>query len=86
MKVKPEIMMDEPCTRTSSFVRFLVKICFIPIYLKGEKVRFSFFSWKTLVHLTISIGVYSSLSILGMHISGFAEYAKKEFLLVIVSF
>ena len=82
MKVKPESLMDESCTRTSYFVRFLLRICFLPIYIKGQKVRFSFFSWKTLVHLAINIGVLTLLLILGMQMSGYAEYAMTQFLLV----
>ena len=84
MKVKPEALMDEPCTRTSYFVRFLLKLCFFPIYFKGEKVRFSFLSCKTLVHLAMSIGVFSSIYILGMCASGSFEYAQKELLRVIL--
>ena len=82
MKVKPEVLMDESCTRTSYFVRFLLRLCFFPIYLEGQKVRFSLFSWKTLVHLAINIGVFSLLLILGMQMSGYAEYAITQFLLV----
>ena len=82
MKVKPVALMDESYTKTSFFVRLLLKLCFFPIYLEGEKVRFSFLSWKTLVHLAISIGVFSSIYILGMYTSGSFEYAKKELSMV----
>ena len=78
VKVKPNIQMDESCTWTSYFVRFLLKIWFFPIYIKGEIVRFSFFSWKTLAHLALNIGVLSSLYILGMYTSGFFEFFEFE--------
>ena len=73
IKVKPKAKMDGSCTRTSYFVRLLLKICFFPVDIKGEKVKFSFLSWKTLIHLAFSFGVYSSLSVLGMYFNGFFE-------------
>ena len=73
IKVKPKVKMDGSCTWTSYFVRFLLKICFFPLYIKGERLVFSFLSWKTLVHLSISIGVYNLFGILGMYLSGFVE-------------
>ena len=40
-------------TKTSMFLRLLIKICFVPIYPKDEKIVFKVLSIKTLLFLLI---------------------------------
>ena len=40
----------------SSFVQFLIKICFIPVQLNEDKIVFRIFSWRTLVHVLVYYG------------------------------
>ena len=40
----------------SSFVQFLIKICFIPVQLTEDRIVFKFVSWRTLVHLLVYYG------------------------------
>ena len=40
----------------SSFVQFLIKICFIPVQLYEERIVFRILSWRTLVHVLIYYG------------------------------
>ena len=46
-------------TRTSSFIKFLVKICFIPVTVTKEKIIFKIFHWRTLTYLILLIGYVS---------------------------
>ena len=43
---------DEKMTKTSMFVRFMIKICFIPISLKNDCIEFKIFSYKSFAFLT----------------------------------
>ena len=53
MDVTPNIYFtnyeDEKITKTSMFVRFMIKICFIPISLKNDCIEFKIFSYKSFV-------------------------------------
>ena len=53
MDVTPNIYFanyeDEKITKTSMFVRFMIKICFLPISLKNDCIEFKIFSYKTFV-------------------------------------
>ena len=40
----------------SSFVQFLIKICFIPVQLTEDRIVFKFVSWRTLVHVLVYYG------------------------------
>ena len=42
---------DEKMTKTSMFVRFMIKICFIPISLKNDCIEFKIFSYKSFAFL-----------------------------------
>ena len=86
IKVKPTLNMEGSCTWTSYFVRFLLKICFFPVYIEGQKVRFSFISLKTPVHIATNIGVFSSLYIIGMITSGWDAVLTDKLSLVKVIF
>ena len=74
-KVSPKSNTAFSLTWTSSFVRFLMKICFFPIYIEGDKVIVKLLSWKTLVHIVVGIWVYLAIIILGFSTSGFADIA-----------
>ena len=49
------INKDEKMTKTSMFVRFLIKICFIPVTVKNDKIEFKILSCKTFVFFAYSI-------------------------------
>ena len=53
MDVTPNIYFtnyeDEKITKTSMFVRFMIKICFIPISVKNDCIEFKIFSCKSFV-------------------------------------
>ena len=53
MDVTPNIYFtsyeDEKMTKTSMFVRFMIKICFIPISVKNDCIEFKIFSCKSFV-------------------------------------
>ena len=42
-------------TKASMFVRFLIKICFIPVTVKNEKIVFKIFSCKTFIFIAFCI-------------------------------
>ena len=46
---------DDKMTKASMLVRFLIKICFIPVTVKNEKIVFKIFSCKTLILLAFCI-------------------------------
>ena len=46
---------DEKMNKTSMFVRFLIKICFIPVTVKNDKIEFKILSCKTFVFFAYSI-------------------------------
>ena len=52
-------------TKTSVFIKFLIKICFLPITLEEAEgvVRFKLLSKKTLAHVLIYWGLYLLMSI-----------------------
>ena len=55
-------------TKTSVFIKFLIKICFLPINLDEGVIRFKLLSKKTLVHVVIYWGLYLLITSLDMSI------------------
>ena len=49
------LMVEGRITKTSRFFRFLIKICFIPVSVKNEKVVFKVFSVKMLFHILCAV-------------------------------
>ena len=45
-------------TWTATFLEFLVKTTFLPISIKEEKIEFTIFSLKTVVHLFVSLSYF----------------------------
>ena len=62
-------------SRTSYFVRFLLKICFFPVYVEGDKITFRLFSCKTFIHITLSFGLFTTFNVLAYISSGLNEVA-----------
>lgn len=60
-------------TWTATFLEFLVKTCFLPISIKGDKIVFKVFSWKTFFHIFLSMSYFilSSLLIFAFGSTGF---------------
>ena len=56
---KREIIPGETRTWMSSVIFFLIKYCFIPISIENDKIIFNFCSWKTCIHLCVSVGYMS---------------------------
>ena len=83
-KVNPNLRDSNQISlsRTSYFVRFLLKICFFPVYIEGDKIMFRLFSCKTFVHVTLSFGLFSSFVVIGFILSGFTEVAMSMMLSV----
>ena len=54
--------VTRPMTKTSSFLRFLVKSCFITIKKSDDRIKFSF--QKLMVYLLGAFGWYVSMVIL----------------------
>ena len=83
-KVNPSVNHSNQISisRTSYFVRFLLKICFFPVYIEGDKIMFRLFSCKTFVHVTLSFGLFSSFVVIGFILSGFTEVAMSMMLSV----
>ena len=46
---------DDKMTKASMLVRFLIKICFIPVTVKNEKIVFKIFSCKTFIFIAFCI-------------------------------
>lgn len=46
---------DDKMTKASMLVRFLIKICFIPVTVKNEQIVFKIFSCKTFIFITFCI-------------------------------
>ena len=46
---------DDKMTKTSIFVRVLIKICFIPVTVKNDQIVFKILSCKTFVFFACSI-------------------------------
>ena len=51
-------------TWASLFVELMVKACFLPISIEGDKIAFKIFSWKTFFHCLMSLGYYIIMNIL----------------------
>ena len=66
LKVNPEKLSAVKSTWTSRFVCLLIKIFFLPVTIKGDKVFFSWLSWRTLIHFAFGTGVYFSFIIGGL--------------------
>ena len=79
IKVKPEHQATLKLTWTSRFVLLLIKISFLPVTIEGDKVSFSWLSWKTLLHLAFGTGVYFSFVIFGLSSIDFWETAMTSF-------
>ena len=69
-KVNPNVIS---LSRTSYFARFLLKICFFPVYVEGDKIVFRLFSCKTLIHVTLSFGFFTTFLVIAYISSGFTE-------------
>ena len=65
-KVNPEKLPAVKPTWTSHFVRLLIKLFFLPVTIRGDKVFFSWLSWRTLIHFAFGTGVYFSFIIGGL--------------------
>ena len=57
-------------TKTSVFIKFLIKISFLPLTLEenGRKIKFKFISLKTLIYLTIYGGGFILLHIFSIFV------------------
>ena len=69
-KVNPNVEHSNQISRTSCFVRFLLKICFFPVYMEGDKIIYRLFSWKSFIHVTLSFGFFFLVLVLGFITSG----------------
>ena len=49
------LMMEGRFTKTSRFFQFLIKICFIPVSVKNNKIVFKVFSLKMLVYILCAV-------------------------------
>ena len=56
-------------TKASTFVHFLVKICFIPVTIRDKKIDFKLYHWKTILYILILVG-YILTVIFGLHFIG----------------
>ena len=72
-KVNPNVEHSNQISRTSCFVRFLLKICFFPVYMEGDKIIYRLFSWKSFIHVTLSFGFFFLVLVLGFITSGLTE-------------
>ena len=54
-KTVSNLMMEGRITKTSRFFQFLIKICFIPVSVKNEKIVFKVFSVKMLVYIMCAV-------------------------------
>ena len=76
-KVNPNVEHSNQMSisKTSYFVSFLLKICFFPVYVEGDKITFRLFSCKTFIHITLSFGLFTTFNILAYISSGLNEVA-----------
>ena len=81
-KVNPNVQNLSKMSRTSYFVRFLLKICFFPLYIKEDKIIFRLFSFKTIIHVTLSFGVFITVVVLAFLSSEFTKAAMSMLLSV----
>ena len=79
IKVNPEKKSALKSTWTSRFVLLLIKICFFPVTIEGDKVCFSWLSWKSLVHFTLGVGLFASLVFFGLSSINFLDALKTNF-------
>ena len=56
---KRERHHEETRSWMSSCILVLIKYCFIPISIENDKIIFNFCSWKTCIHLCVSVGYMS---------------------------
>ena len=56
---------NDKMTKTSKFLRFLMKFCILPMKISGDKVLFKFLSTKMLVHV-LGIFVFTSCTGYGL--------------------
>ena len=63
---KSEQLPGETRTLMSLAIFFLIKYYFIPITIENDKIIFKFWSWKTCIHLCVSVGYMSLWFTLGM--------------------
>ena len=54
-KTVSNLMMEGRITKTSRFFQFLIKICFIPVSVKNEKIIFKVFSVKMLIYIMCAV-------------------------------
>ena len=78
MKVSPKVQSAGSMSWTSYYVRILIKICYFPIYMEGEKVTFSLLSLKTFIHFTLNIGIFIGLFLLTLFLSGFIGLVEEK--------
>ena len=70
MKIEPIVSdrrMSAKNTKTLMIVKFLTAICFIPISIKEQTIKWSFFSWRNIVHIFVYPGSVVTM-ILGLHL------------------
>ena len=81
IKVNPEKQSESELksTWTSRFVQSLIRIFFFPVTIEGDKVCFSWLSWKTLVHFAFGIGLFASLAYLGLSSINFLDTLNANF-------
>ena len=78
-KISPEGQKTQKTTWTSRFVRLLINICFFPITIKGEKVCFSWLSWKILIHFALGIAFFTTFAFFGLQSINFIDTIKDQF-------
>ena len=78
-KISPEYQKTQKTTWTSRFVRLLINICFFPITIKGEKVCFSWLSWKILIHFALGIAFFTTFAFFGLQSINFIDTIKDQF-------
>ena len=64
-KIHPLKKGHAPITRTSMFIQFLIRICFIPVHVKNDKIVFKMISFKTMVFFITYVGLFITAIILG---------------------
>ena len=68
MKISPQVGRNS--IKTSVFLKFIIKICFLPITLdeNAGTIRFKWISKTTLFHLTMNCGLYVLCLIFGNYL------------------
>ena len=57
-KVNSDTNIVPKRTKSSFFINFLIKICFIPVSVTDENIIFKIFHWRTLIYFILVIGYY----------------------------